>query len=517
MPPHATGNGPGPQSDLDRVVEEVVAEAHVQAGALRPEDRAYLKEHALKKPMGILHVWALGVGVVITGEYFGWNQGLKEGGPVGMLLATLFVCALYFMWVLALSELSVAMPFAGGPMAYGRRAVGPAFGFLMGWSMFLEALFATIGTAIATGGYIYFVADLFFTGLDKGLVTTAAGLATVAVFAGVQWIGSQRQAQLMEWMTYLAIIGLVWFWIASAPAARLERIWTIPALTNGWEGVLKAIPFAIWWLVMIETVALAPEEAREPHRTIPRGLTLAQVTLIVLVIFTWFFVSASGSDYRRTGDDDMSYPLPFVYGEIWPGSGHLLAFSVLAIFGMVVSYNGMIYAVSRQSFSLGRAGYLPHALGHVHRTRRTPDTSIFFWSLVVAGFVLWGYFNEQAVLVAVLTCNLAALIWYVLAMVCLFVLRHRDPCMPRPYRVPLYPFLPAAVLVMSLFAAGIYAWYYWEEKPIVLWLALAMYVAGGIYYLAFARRHRIGAAPEELAAMAGRDDSANTRPGPETT
>ena len=57
-----------------------------------------------------------------------WNQGLKEGGPIGMLLASLFVCALYMMWVLALSELSVAMPFAGGPLAYGRRAVGPATG-----------------------------------------------------------------------------------------------------------------------------------------------------------------------------------------------------------------------------------------------------------------------------------------------------------------------------------------------------------------------------------------------------
>ena len=69
---------------------------------------------------------------------------------------------------------------------------------------------------------------------------------------------------------------------------------------------------------MIETVALAPEEAREPHRTIPRGLTLAQITLIVLVLLTWFFASAAGTDYRKTGDQTMLYPLPFVYGEVWP-------------------------------------------------------------------------------------------------------------------------------------------------------------------------------------------------------
>src|SRR5436305_157235 len=314
-----SGDKPGQGSELDQVVAEVVSDAHLKADALRPEERQYLKDHALRKPMGVLHIWALGVGVVITGEYFGWNPGLKEGGPIGMLLASLFVCALYMMWVLALSELSVAMPFAGGPLAYGRRAVGPAFGFVMGWSMFLEALFATIGTAIATGGYIAYVLGRLIEA-DKGsqdLITAGAGLATVAVFALVQWIGSKRQAQLMEWMTYGAIIALVWFWIACIPAVRWERIFTTPTLTNGWSGVLKAIPFAIWWLVMIETVALAPEEAREPQRTIPRGLTYAQVTLIVLVILTWFFASAAGNDYRETGDKDMSYPLPFVYGQVW--------------------------------------------------------------------------------------------------------------------------------------------------------------------------------------------------------
>src|SRR5215468_10627554 len=170
-------------AEIEQTVEEVVRETHVAIETLRPEEREYLKEHALKKPMGVLHVWALGVGVVITGEYFGWNQGLKEGGPIGMLLASLFVCALYMMWVLALSELSVAMPFAGGPLAYGRKAVGPAFGFVMGWSMFLQALFATIGTALATGGYIAFVLGLIQgTDVDKdtaALVTTGAALATV--------------------------------------------------------------------------------------------------------------------------------------------------------------------------------------------------------------------------------------------------------------------------------------------------------------------------------------------------
>jgi ethanolamine permease len=505
--PHKNGNLP---AELDEVVQELASEAHVPVEALRPEERQYLKEHALKKPLGVMHIWALGVGAVITGEYFGWNGGLGVAGPIGMLVASLFVCVLYLFWVLALSELSVAMPFAGGPLAYGRRAVGPWAGFIMGWSMFLECLFATIGTALATGGYIYFILNLII-GIGpehKGLATTLAGLATVAIFAIVQFLGARQQARLMEWMTYGAIVGLVWFWIACIPAVRLERIFTEPILTNGWTGIIKAIPYAIWWLVIIETVALAAEEAHEPHRTIPRGLLWAQVTLIVLVVLTWFFASAAGNDYRKTGDPTNLYPLPFVYQEVWSGTEnlpHLLAFAVIALCGMIASYNGMIYAVSRQSFSLGRGGYLPRFLGHVHPRRRTPDVSILVWSLVVAGFVIWGYFNDEAVDAAVLTCNLAALIWYALAMVCLFLLRKNEPNMERPYKVPCYPYLPSLVLVMSIFAAGVYGW---VKKPIVLWLTLAMYGAGLAYYfgetaLAFfgiIRPRLASAAPEELAA-----------------
>src|SRR5260370_2439839 len=120
--------------------------------AIRPEERVFLAEHSLKKPLNVLDIWALGVGVVITGEYFGWNFALKDNGPVAVLIASLIVCLLYLTWVLALCELSVAMPFAVGPLAYGRRAAGPGLGFVMGWSMDLEWQVATIATAPATGG-----------------------------------------------------------------------------------------------------------------------------------------------------------------------------------------------------------------------------------------------------------------------------------------------------------------------------------------------------------------------------
>jgi amino acid transporter len=80
---------------LDAVVDELVAEGQLRAEELRPEEREFLKEHALKKPLRVLDIWALGVGVVITGAYFGWNLGLKDNnGPVALLIASLLVPSL---------------------------------------------------------------------------------------------------------------------------------------------------------------------------------------------------------------------------------------------------------------------------------------------------------------------------------------------------------------------------------------------------------------------------------------
>ena len=480
----------GRDSQLDAIVSEVVSEAHISRSLLLPEEIQYIREHALNKPLGVIHIWALGVGVVITGEYFGWNFGLPVGGPVGVLIASLIVCVLYLAWVLGLSELSVAMPFAGGPLAFGRRAVGKWFGFLMGWSMFLECLFATIGTGLAAGGYIAFLINPDHP--DRN-VTTACAIACALLFFVIQYVGVKQQAVIMLWLTYAAIAALVWFWLGAAPGVSLDRVFTKPLLPSGWSGVLGAVPYALWWLVIIETVALASEEAHEPHVSIPRGLVLAQITLVALVLLTWFFAAAA-APYAETGAVD--YPLPLVIKKVWGTGWFLTAFSALAVAGMIVSYNGMIYATSRQSFSLGRAGYLPKALGKVHPVRRTPHVSLAVWTAVTILFILFGRFYEKATAVAILISTLTAVIWYVLAMLCLIVLRRKEPALFRPYKVPAYPALPVFVAVLSGIAGCLYVW---SNVQVILPTA-ALYVAAGIWYAVWARKRVLPVAPEEVAA-----------------
>lgn len=484
--------------EVDRIAREVLEDAGIGEAAMA-DDIAYLKQRALKKPLRTIHIWGLAVGVVITGEYFGWNFGLPVGGPLGVLMAGLIVSLLYLTWVLTLTELSVAIPLSGGPYAYGRRAGGKFLGFIMGWSFFVECLFATIGTGLATGAYVAF---LFNRDSPSLFWTTAFAVLTVLVFFLVQATGVKEQATIMLWLTYAAIIALVWFWLGTSPDWASSNIVTEPLLPESWTGVLGAVPFALWFLVIIETVALAPEEAEDPQRSIPIGMTLGQLTLIVLVILTVLTTTAAYADFGADGTGGSLFPLSFVFDKVYPGNDILvLAFGTLAVSGMIVSYNGMIYATSRQSYSLGRAGYFPKALGSVHPTRRTPVVSLAVWSAVAIGFIIWGYWNATATATAILISTFTALVWYVLAVICLFILRRREPLLARPYRVPIYPWLPVFVGLLSIFAGYYYAFY----NRNILWWTLFLYLGATAYYLLWGRKQVQEHAPEEVAARIARE------------
>jgi ethanolamine permease len=325
----------------------------------------------------------------------------------------------------------------------------------------------------------------------------------------------REQSWAMIVMTYGAILGLVIFWIAAATNFSWDRVWTKPLLPKekGWKSVLDAVPYALWWLVMIETVALAAEEAHEPHRTIPRGLVWAQLALVVLVVLTLFF-ACGAMDWQDVADNKVvdeqgqlertpvDYPLAKVIQKIPAGQSPLLlyGFGMIALFGMIASYHGMVYGTSRQAFSLGRAGYLPAVLGRVHSTRRTPIPALLICSLITAGFVVANLWFKDAIAVAVLVSTLTALVWYILAMGCLFVLRRREPQLFSSYRAPVYRVLPITVVLLSAFAIYVYSGIDVKVIP----LTVLLYALGLGYFWFWSHGRIQTAALEELAARQSR-------------
>ena len=86
----------------------------------------------LRRSLKTIHLWGIAVGLVISGEYFGWSYGWSSAGTLGFLVTSLVIAAMYTTFIFSFTELTTAIPHAGGPFAYARRAFGPKGGYLAG-------------------------------------------------------------------------------------------------------------------------------------------------------------------------------------------------------------------------------------------------------------------------------------------------------------------------------------------------------------------------------------------------
>src|SRR3990170_1049408 len=96
----------------------------------------------LKRTLNPLMLWGLGVGYVISGMYFGWNLGLKEGGTLGLAIATFFIIIMYSTFSFSYAELACTIPKAGGVFDYANKALGKDWGFIAGAAQIIEFVFA---------------------------------------------------------------------------------------------------------------------------------------------------------------------------------------------------------------------------------------------------------------------------------------------------------------------------------------------------------------------------------------
>src|SRR5688500_15259189 len=166
----------------------------------------------LQRTLGPVTIWALGVGYVISGMYFGWNLGLPEGGPYGMLVATLLVTLMYVTFVLGYAELACALPRAGGAFVYAHTAFGPLVGFLAGVAQAIEFVFAPPAIAFAIGSYL--------TRLESLSMFTPAQLGAVAfvIFTALNIWGVKQSAIFELVITVVAVVELLIFAGVAAPS-----------------------------------------------------------------------------------------------------------------------------------------------------------------------------------------------------------------------------------------------------------------------------------------------------------
>jgi len=416
----------------------------------------------LKRVLGTIHLWGLAVGLVISGEYFGWNYGWREAGTIGFLWATLIITVLYTTFIFSFTELTTAIPHAGGPFAYSRRAFGPLGGLAAGYATLVEFVFAPPAIAYALGGYGHFMLP--------AVPVLAVAIGAYVVFVGVNILGIRQAAMFELFVTVLAVIELLVFMGVVAPAFSFANF----VASNeefGVAGIMAAIPFAIWFYLAIEGVAMAAEEAKDPARTIPRAYISGILTLVFLALGVMILAGGVG-DWRLLSNVD--YPLPEAMAmAVGRESGWTHMLVAIGLFGLVASFHGIIIGYSRQMFALARAGYLPSFLATVHPRYRTPH-----WALIVGGVIgviaiLSGRTAELITMSA-----FGALVLYIFSMAALFKLRAIEPDLARPYRAPFYPLFPAIALVLSL---GSFLVMFWFNQEIGL-IFIGMFAVAFVWF-----------------------------------
>jgi ethanolamine permease len=413
----------------------------------------------LKRTLGTLHLWGIAVGLVISGEYFGWSFGWAAAGTLGFIVSTVFVAVMYLTFIFSYTELTTSIPHAGGPFEYARRAFGRTGACIAGVATLVEFVFAPPAIALAIGSYL----NVQFPSLDPRHAASAA----YVVFMALNTIGVEIAATFELVVTMLAIFELLVFMGVVAPGFSVAHF-----IKGGWSGqdafsvaaipgMFAAIPFAIWFFLAIEGVAMAAEEAKDPRRSLPIAYIGGILTLLALAVGVMLFAGAAG-DWTRLANvnDPLPQAMKYIVGN---NSGWLHMLVWLGLLGLIASFHGIILGYSRQIFALARAGYLPQYFSKVHARFKTPHRAILAGGVIgIAAIYSDNFISLGGVS---LTANIVtmsvfgAITMYVTSMAALFKLRSTQPTMERPFRAPWFPYSPAFALAAAVLCMGTMIYY----------------------------------------------------------
>ncbi|MEE2663673.1 MAG: amino acid permease [Myxococcota bacterium] len=466
------------------------------------KDAAWFEERRLRRHAGVGSLWALGVGAVISGDFFGWNFGLTVGGFGGLLIATVIATLLYAGLCMSIAELAAALPHAGGAYSFGRTAFGPWGGFVVGLAANIEYVLTPAVIVVGIGGYLGAVFE------TPPAAAPLWWLGAYALFVGLNVRGVELTFRVAIATTVLALVVLLFFYALALPSFSWEMALAVEPdpgqsrfLPRGGLGVLWALPFAMWFFLAVEELPLAAEEARDPVRDLPRALRWALWTLVATAFLMLFANAGLAPGAAEVGASDEPLFLGFraIFGDATPAK--LLA--LIAVSGLIASFHSIIYAYGRNIYALSRAGYFPHWLSRTNGVHQTPHVALVVGAsigFVVALAIEYSDAVFGSVPVGAVLLNMAvfgALVSYLIQAASFLELRRRFPELERPYRSRFGR--AGAVVALGLSALTLVFLFLNPEYRAGVW-GCAVWYALGLAYFALRGRHQLVRSPEEDAA-----------------
>lgn len=401
---------------------------------------------SLLKVLGPAHVWALGVGIVLVGEYMGYNFSVGKGGALGSIIACWFIGLLYTCVAMIDSEVTSTVAAAGGQYSQAKHIIGPLMAFNVGLYLVFAYTMLEAADALVVGDLMVAAAADFGV---KDLDPKPFVVFTIAILAWLNYRGVFMTLTVNFIITAIAFIAIFVLFFAAkgwSPGEFLQQKGLLTELPYGWLGVVAAFQFAIWYYLGIEGTCQAAEEVRSVARSLPLGTMTGMMTLLIAATMTWYLTAGLmpwqylGVSFIPQYDAARFLGNPFVTLVMFIGT----------LFSAVASANGTINDAARAWFSMGRDRYLPAWFGAVHPKYRTPYRSILFLIPVAISFGFTGLLDQ------VITFSiLSGLLGYTFMPINMFKFRRQWPLgsIRRGY---IHPYHPAPAITLFLLCCVTY-------------------------------------------------------------
>ncbi|MEG9435214.1 amino acid permease [Edaphobacter sp. HDX4] len=496
--------------------------------------------------MGLFSATAIVMGSMIGSGIFIVPADMSRllGSPALLIAAWLITAAMTIIGALSYGELAAMMPKAGGQYVYLRESLGPLWGFLYGWTLFLVIQTGTIAAVgVAFGKFLgvffpsvntshwlwhighvpaWHVGPMILGNMDIGVNTAnLVAIVIIILLTLLNTFGIRMGAAVQNLFTSAKVLSLAAVVLvgvvvrnATALATNFGEGWRNFWAGAGWHslhpsqlggtelvGVLTILAIvqvgSLFSADAWNNVTFTAGEIRNPKRNLPLSLAVGTgVVLLLYVLCNFVFLSVlplAGNPHAATitgrgiqfatEDRVATAVMEFAFAGY---GAKLMALAILiSTFGCA---NGMLLAGARVYYAMSRDGLFFKSVGKLSERSNTPVNSLWVQCVWTCLLCLSGSYGQLLDYVI-----FAVLIFYILTIMGLFVLRRTRPEAPRPYRAFGYPVLPALYIVMAAWICLVLLRY----KPQYTWPGLIIVLLGVPVYLVWRRQ---GAAIEAEAA-----------------
>ncbi|MGW5200966.1 amino acid permease [Streptomyces spiralis] len=427
----------------------------------------------LRRTMGLWQLVALSLGGLVGAGVFSLAGVVahQDAGP-GVMISFLIAITASGAAALCYAEFAGTIPKAGSAYTYSYAALGEIVGWAIGWDLLLEYTAIVAVVAIAVSGYLSYILERVGidlpnwmlgapgTGSGHRVDLLAALLCLLLAFVLSRGTKESARFETVLVVVKMAIVALV----IVAGAFHISAGNYHPFLPFGIGGAFTGAATTFFAVYGYDAMSAAAEESAEAKKVLPKAIVVSLG--IAAVIYLLVCVVLLGMQNYR--DIDVKSPFSSALSSVGLG-GLGMVVAVGAVIGITTSAFANMLAVSRVWFSMSRDGLLPRYFAENHPRRQVPTRVI--WPVGIGSAVIAGLLPIREA--ADLT-NIGILMAFIVVAVAVVVMRRTKPDLPRAFRTPLVPLVPAVGVAFSVWLIGNLDWVTWVRFAV--WMALGLIV-----------------------------------------